>query len=74
MAIFQHQGILEVGVNFWGSRHGIEMWREWDAESVRRDVEALAKANIRILRVFPDWSFFQPIERVVGYRGAPPRI
>ena len=71
MAIFQNQGILEVGVNFWGSRHGIEMWREWDAESVRRDVEALAKANIRILRVFPDWSFFQPIERVVGYRGAP---
>lgn len=69
MAIFQNQGILEVGVNFWGSKHGIEMWREWDAESVRKDVKALADLGIRVLRVFPDWSFFQPIERVVGYRG-----
>lgn len=69
MAIFQNQGILEVGVNFWGSKHGIRMWQEWDADSVRRDVEALASAGIRLLRVFPDWSFFQPVERVVGYRG-----
>ena len=70
MAIFEKQGYLEVGVNFWGSKHGIEMWRKWDAESVRRDVAALTDAGIRVLRVFPDWSFFQPIERVVGYRGA----
>ena len=71
MSIFQEQGILEIGVNFWGSKNGIRMWSEWDAESVRGDIKALAEAGIRLLRVFPDWSFFQPIERVVGYRGAP---
>lgn len=71
MAIFEKQGFLEVGVNFWGSKHGIRMWREWDEDSVRRDVKTLAAAGIRLLRVFPDWSFFQPIERVTGYRGAP---
>ncbi len=69
MAIFEKQGYLEVGVNFWGSKHGILMWRNWEAESVRRDVEALAKAGINVLRVFPDWSFFQPVEKVIGYRG-----
>lgn len=67
--MFSKQGEFKVGVNFWGSKHGIRMWREWDEESIRQDLKALSEAGIKLLRVFPDWEYFQPLERIKGYRG-----
>ena len=66
--MFDVQGELKVGVNFWGSKHGIRMWREWDELSVREDLRALSDSGIKLLRVFPDWEYFQPIEKIKGYR------
>ena len=69
MSIFFEEGKLNVGVNFWASEEGIRMWRNWNEDGVRKDIEALKDAGITILRVFPDWSYFQPITEIKGWRG-----
>ena len=58
------RGML-VGVNYWGSKAGVRMWRadEWDEASVDRDVAALAAHGVELMRVFPTWSEFQPLVR-----------
>lgn len=50
-----------IGCNYWGGKESIEMWRNWDAQSVRCDLEELYKYGCRVLRVFPTWRDFQPI-------------
>lgn len=69
MSIFGQKGKLDVGVNFWASEEGIRMWCNWNEESVRKDIEALASSGITLLRVFPDWSYFQPIDEIKGWQG-----
>ena len=53
-----------VGCNYWGSKAGIHMWREqdWDEREVEADVKALAGVGVEVIRVFPTWSDFQPIQ------------
>ena len=51
-----------IGVNYWGSKHAVDMWKYWDEESVRDDFEALSKCGVKYARVFPNWRDFQPIE------------
>lgn len=58
-----------IGCNYWGSKYGIDMWKYWDEESVRKDLKELAKYGVRYLRVFPNWRDFQPIHRLYGIRG-----
>lgn len=55
-------GEFFIGANYWASNAGIQMWNRWDEEAVIRDLTHLAKANIKVLRIFPLWSDFQPIE------------
>ena len=59
----------KIGVNYWGSEHGINMWKYWDEESIREDLKQLSKYGVRCLRVFPNWRDFQPIHRLYGYNG-----
>ena len=54
-------GTLSLGVNYWESRHAVDMWREWDAETVERDFARLAEYGVRWVRCFPWWADFQPI-------------
>lgn len=60
-------GEFFVGVNYWASNAGIQMWNRWDEECVKRDLDLLVEANIKVIRMFPLWSDFQPIE---NYRRA----
>ena len=64
------RGML-VGVNYWGSKAGVRMWRadEWDEVSVERDVAALAAHGVELMRVFPTWSEFQPLMRCRKVQG-----
>ncbi len=55
-------GEFFVGVNYWASNAGIQMWNRWDEVCVRRDLDRLSEANIKVVRMFPLWSDFQPIE------------
>lgn len=66
---FGKSGTFFCGCNYWASDWGIEMWSHFDADVVRRDFTALAQHGIRLLRVFPLWSHFQPLEAIYGYCG-----
>ena len=59
-----------IGCNYWASNAGTEMWREWNEECVRRDLETLSEHGIRYMRVFPNWRDFQPVIRYRGFRGS----
>lgn len=58
-----------LGCNYWGSKSGINMWRDWDAESVRNDLKALSENGVRCMRVFPNWRDFQPVMMISEWRG-----
>ena len=70
---FPSSGHMLVGVNYWGSKAGVRMWRsdEWDETSVERDVAALAAHGVEVMRVFPTWSEFQPLVRERKFVGMP---
>lgn len=62
---------FSVGVNYWGSKRGVDMWRDWDAASVEKDVDALADSGVELIRAFPTWRDFQPLERTVRWTAIP---
>ncbi len=57
------------GVNYWASHAGIDMWKEWDENVVRQDLEKLSALGMDTLRVFPLWSDFQPLTALLGWGG-----
>ena len=56
---------LAFGVNYWSSENADNMWRDFNADSIERDLISLKKAGVKWLRIFPDWSDFQPIKAVL---------
>ena len=58
-----------LGVNYWDSRSGTDMWRQFDPEVIRADVRSLADCGVRQMRVFPNWRDFQPVEEYLGWHG-----
>lgn len=60
-----------LGVNYWDSRSGTDMWKNYDAEVIREDIRALAACNVQFMRVFPNWRDFQPVEQYLSWRGTP---
>lgn len=55
-------GTFSFGVNYWGSKYAIEMWSNWDEESIESDLKVLSENEVDTVRVFPTWSDFQPIK------------
>lgn len=64
--IAEFSGRFWVGCNYWASHAGINMWTDWRPEVVEADLEALCKAGMGVLRVFPLWPVFQPISVAAG--------
>lgn len=54
-------GSFFVGANYWASNAGTNMWRDFDVNAIRDDLDRLARHHIKVLRVFPNWADFQPI-------------
>lgn len=54
------------GCNYWASKSGIYMWREWDEANVDADFRVLAEYGCGMLRVFPLWPDFQPLNWARG--------
>lgn len=54
------------GINYWDSKNAINMWRDFDPETIEKDMLLLERAGITHLRVFPLWSVFQPITALMG--------
>ena len=54
---------FKLGCNYWASHAGVYMWKNWDKAVVKTDLQRLQSCGIRVLRVFPLWSDFQPLTR-----------
>jgi len=54
------------GINYWGSKDAINMWQNFDPESIEKDLELLSSVGITHLRVFPLWPVFQPLCALYG--------
>ena len=66
---FFESGKTYAGCNYWASHAGIYMWRNWDEDVVTEDFKQLSSIGIELVRVFPLWPDFQPLEVVYGYHG-----
>ncbi len=73
-------GNFFIGVNYWASNAGIDMWNKWDEDAVKHDLDLLVAANVKVIRCFPLWSDFQPIvqlycgnhqRRAIGFSDMP---
>ena len=62
-------GNLQIGLNYWASDNATRMWKHWHPETIEKDLAALERYGIQLLRVFPLWPDFQPI-RLLQYCGA----
>lgn len=58
-----------IGCNYWDGAHGTDMWRLFDENVIRADIEALAKSGIKFMRVFPNWRDFQPVIKYYEWQG-----
>lgn len=56
-----------LGCNYWASNAGADMWREFDIQTIKKDLQLLSSHGVKVLRVFPNWRDFQPVMPV--YRG-----
>lgn len=61
------EGTFYVGCNYWESESGIYMWRNWNEKNVDNDFKLLSELGIKMVRVFPLWPDFQPVQGVFGY-------
>lgn len=57
-------GAFRVGCNYWASHAGTAMWSDWRGKVVSRDLAELARGGVEVLRVFPLWPDFQPLQRL----------
>ena len=48
------------GVNYTPSRNWWFCWNDWNADSIRRDLDAIAALGADHLRIMLIWPFFQP--------------
>ena len=54
------------GINYWGSESAINMWSNFNADSIEKDLQLLRSAGITHLRIFPLWPVFQPLNALYG--------
>ena len=64
-------GTFFTGCNYWASHAGTNMWSDWREDIVDDDLRRLSENNIRVLRVFPLWSDFQPLKMHYAGGGTP---
>ena len=64
------KGSFTLGLNYWASHAGTNMWSRWDEKVVEEDLCRIKGMGIRFLRVFPLWSDFQPLKQLYAYAGS----
>ncbi|MFD2701129.1 cellulase family glycosylhydrolase [Paenibacillus shunpengii] len=58
-----------IGCNYWASHAGTAMWSNWQESIVDEDLQQMAQEGIEVIRVFPLWPDFQPIDMLYGVEG-----
>jgi hypothetical protein len=51
---------VPVGANYWPASCGVELWRAWPADEIRRDLDLLRGLGLNCLRFFLRWQDFEP--------------
>ena len=59
----------KIGVNYWDSASGTDMWVKYDHDVAEADLAALAECGVSALRAFPNWRDFQPVQGMYEWRG-----
>ena len=59
-------GKFFTGINYWESKSAINMWKNFDIDTIENDFKLLKDAGITHLRIFPLWSEFQPLCALYG--------
>ena len=54
------------GVNYWASNAGIKMWSNFDEKVIDKDLGKIKALKMDVVRLFPLWSDFQPVEAILG--------
>jgi len=54
------------GVNYTPSHNWWYCWNDWDADPIKRDLDAIAALGADHLRIFPIWPYFQPNPKLVS--------
>ena len=49
-----------IGVNYWDSASGTDMWVKFDESVVDADFDALSRCGVDTLRIFPNCRDLQP--------------
>ena len=57
-------GKMFVGCNYWASHAGAAMWHDWQPKIVEQDFKQLKDVGCELVRVFPIWSEFQPLQKL----------
>lgn len=71
---FGRTGEFILGSNYWASNAGTAMWSDWQPEVVDHDLKILSEHGVKMLRVFPLWSDFQPIDQLYTVSNKPKEI
>ncbi len=58
---------FSIGVNYWDSATGTDMWRKWQPDVVKADLKAMQENGVKVMRVFPNWRDFQPVQKLYKY-------
>lgn len=64
-------GQFVVGCNYWASHAGTAMWSDWRPREIQKDLAGLARQGLQVLRVFPLWPDFQPLNLLRTARTTP---
>ena len=68
---FKDAGTFSIGCNYWASHAGTNMWHDWQPATVAADLEQLSQeAGLQVLRIFPLWPDFQPLNCLKGCHGS----
>ncbi len=62
-------GKFVIGCNYWASHAGTAMWSDWRPDVVEADLHQLSSGGLQVLRVFPLWPDFQPLNYLYTAQG-----
>lgn len=58
--------LYSVGVNYWPRETGPLMWRKWDGNTIRHELQQIAELDLNTLRYFLYWPDFMPEPNVIN--------
>lgn len=55
-----------IGANYWPRNHGVEMWKEWSYDEIKREFTEAKNLGINVMRINLFWEDFQPQPDVIS--------